>query len=234
MQSMNGLVAAMEKYMPLPNATLYQRQLLSCDKTYGAGAQNCGGESSRFCFKPNIGQTCCPDKGYCDKGFYCAPVAKYCCAELLTHRSSQGEDLVTCARNAGFVLPASMACSITGAISTSPAIITSITQFIPQTSTGIPPNSGAATASNEASVQILGDGSTTFAGPPRNSGFTVTSVAVDAGTFVVPSATAVFNDTTPPTVQVSAAKKHGITSGVWAVGCVMVTWVALGGARIAA
>ncbi|KAI8961863.1 hypothetical protein F5Y11DRAFT_348074 [Daldinia sp. FL1419] len=41
----------------------------------------------------------CADNGFCDSGKYCAPVAGYCCLE--------GEDLETCARNAGFTLPGS-------------------------------------------------------------------------------------------------------------------------------
>ncbi|KAK6842134.1 hypothetical protein PG990_005874 [Apiospora arundinis] len=224
---MGSLAAAMEKYMPLPNATLYQRQLISCEQTYGTGALNCGGESSRFCFKPNIGQTCCPDSGYCDKGFYCAPVAKYCCAE--------GEDLATCARNAGFVLPASLACSTAKYANTSPASATSVAQFMPPTSTSITPNFDVVTTSGVAGVQALGDGSTTFLSLTGNLGFTVASVAANAGTFVAPSATAVFNDTTPPYVQVSAAGKHGMTrSGISAAVWVAVAWVALVGLRITA
>ncbi|KAI1828488.1 hypothetical protein F4861DRAFT_3034 [Xylaria intraflava] len=93
-----GVMAqATESYSPLP-APLRKRQLMTCDQTYGNGSIPCGGTESRWCFNPNLGQTCCQlDRGFCDKGSYCAPVAGYCCFE--------GEDLATCAKNAGFNLP---------------------------------------------------------------------------------------------------------------------------------
>ncbi|KAK0747906.1 hypothetical protein B0T21DRAFT_253930, partial [Apiosordaria backusii] len=73
-------------------------QLMSCERTYGAGWETCGGESSRFCFSPELGQSCCAvDYGYCERGTWCAPVAGYCCLD--------SEDLETCARNAGFEIP---------------------------------------------------------------------------------------------------------------------------------
>ncbi|CAK7208203.1 hypothetical protein SBRCBS47491_000012 [Sporothrix bragantina] len=52
-----------------------------------------------MCYNPSIGQSCCADNGYCDRGQYCAPVAGYCCLD--------SEDLQTCATNAGFQLPPS-------------------------------------------------------------------------------------------------------------------------------
>ncbi|KAI0176698.1 hypothetical protein BJ166DRAFT_584861 [Pestalotiopsis sp. NC0098] len=90
-----------ESYAPISAALLARRQLMTCNETYGAGFESCGGPDSTFCYNAGIGQTCCPDKGYCDAGTYCAPVAGYCCDE--------NEDLPTCARNAGFTLPASLA-----------------------------------------------------------------------------------------------------------------------------
>ncbi|KAI1374131.1 hypothetical protein F4677DRAFT_180339 [Hypoxylon crocopeplum] len=87
-----------EKYAQLP--ITHKRQMPNCDQTYGEGSQQCGGAESSYCFNPTIGQSCCPtDNGFCDAGKYCAPVAGYCCQE--------GEDLATCAQNAGFVLPGS-------------------------------------------------------------------------------------------------------------------------------
>ncbi|KAK4202432.1 hypothetical protein QBC40DRAFT_294700 [Triangularia verruculosa] len=82
------------------------QQLMSCERTYGPGWETCGDEmSSRFCYSPEQGQSCCAvDNGYCEKGTWCAPVAGYCCLD--------GEDLETCARNAGFELPGSESSSL--------------------------------------------------------------------------------------------------------------------------
>ncbi|KAK8049740.1 hypothetical protein PG994_011470 [Apiospora phragmitis] len=228
MQSASGLVFAMEKYSPLPNVTLHQRQVTSCEETYGAGAQFCGGDSSRFCFQPNLGQTCCPDNGYCDKGFYCAPVANYCCAE--------GEDLETCARNAGFVLPASLACSTTGFASASSAGLIAVTSFPPQSPTDAPPNFGIVPATGVATEQTLGDQSTTLPDMTGDSGSTApTSTSVDAGNSDVPSATTVLNATDAPYVQVSAAGGHEkFGFGTLAIVWVSMASVALSGVRIAA
>ncbi|KAI0101669.1 hypothetical protein GGR51DRAFT_563359 [Nemania sp. FL0031] len=95
-----GLPAqATESYAQISGSSR-KRQLQTCDETYGNGSIPCGGQDSTWCFNPSIGQTCCPlDRGFCSSGSYCAPVAGYCCFE--------GEDLVTCARNAGFDLPQS-------------------------------------------------------------------------------------------------------------------------------
>ncbi|KAK1834876.1 hypothetical protein QBC39DRAFT_368954 [Podospora conica] len=73
--------------------------LMSCEETYGGGWIPCGDEqSSKFCYSPLLNQSCCAtDNGYCDVGTYCAPVAGHCCID--------GEDLATCALNAGFQLP---------------------------------------------------------------------------------------------------------------------------------
>ncbi|KAK0746268.1 hypothetical protein B0T18DRAFT_147556 [Schizothecium vesticola] len=73
--------------------------LMSCEETYGGGWAPCGDEqSSKFCYSPLLGQSCCTtDNGYCDVGTYCAPMAGHCCID--------GEELATCASNAGFQLP---------------------------------------------------------------------------------------------------------------------------------
>ncbi|KAK0662063.1 hypothetical protein QBC41DRAFT_307224 [Cercophora samala] len=77
------------------------QQFMSCERTYGLGWETCGDEAtSRFCYSPEQGQSCCAvDNGYCEKGTWCAPVAGYCCLD--------GEDLESCAQNAGFELPGS-------------------------------------------------------------------------------------------------------------------------------
>ncbi|KAF7531472.1 hypothetical protein G7054_g8838 [Neopestalotiopsis clavispora] len=90
-----------ESYAPISAASLPRRQLMSCNQTYGTGFESCGGPDSTFCYNASAGQSCCPDKGYCEEGTYCAPVPGYCCDE--------NEDLPTCARVAGFTLPASLA-----------------------------------------------------------------------------------------------------------------------------
>lgn len=55
-------------------------------------------------------QTCCADKGYCDSGEYCAPVAGNCC--------KTGEDLTSCALRAGFVLPVTSSAAVSAAVAT--------------------------------------------------------------------------------------------------------------------
>ncbi|KAI1645712.1 uncharacterized protein F4817DRAFT_167550 [Daldinia loculata] len=93
------LVSAQEKHAGT-SVVRHKRETGTCEQTYGEGSQSCGGSGSTYCFNPKIGQSCCSaDKGFCDSGKYCAPVAGYCCLE--------GEDLETCARNAGFTLPSS-------------------------------------------------------------------------------------------------------------------------------
>ncbi|KAK1769544.1 hypothetical protein QBC33DRAFT_556836 [Phialemonium atrogriseum] len=78
-----------------------KRGLMTCEETYGQGWGRCGDETSIFCYNPSLGQSCCPtDFGYCDAGSYCAPVGGYCCVD--------GENLATCAKNAGFSLPPSL------------------------------------------------------------------------------------------------------------------------------
>ncbi|KAI2613535.1 uncharacterized protein GGS25DRAFT_4024 [Hypoxylon fragiforme] len=92
-----GMALVQERYARVSVIRL-KRQTASCDQMYGPGAEPCGGEGSNYCFNPTVGQSCCAiDRGFCDTGKYCAPVAGFCCLE--------GEDLATCAQNAGFTLP---------------------------------------------------------------------------------------------------------------------------------
>ncbi|KAI1142710.1 hypothetical protein F5Y05DRAFT_365862 [Hypoxylon sp. FL0543] len=92
--------AAQEKYARI-SAVQLKRETVTCEQTYGNGSQPCGGSESTYCFNPSDGQSCCAtDNGFCGSGKYCAPVAGYCCLE--------GEDLETCAKNAGFALPGSI------------------------------------------------------------------------------------------------------------------------------
>ncbi|KAI1504433.1 hypothetical protein F5X99DRAFT_406151 [Biscogniauxia marginata] len=103
-------VLARENYAPVFTPG-HKRQLMTCEQTYGPSSLQCGGTDSRFCFDPSVGQTCCEkDSGYCKQGTYCAPVAGFCCIE--------GEDLSTCAQNAGFDLPNSASASAAMAPST--------------------------------------------------------------------------------------------------------------------
>ncbi|KAI1845252.1 hypothetical protein JX265_005406 [Neoarthrinium moseri] len=108
-------------FAPLPAAIIHKRQLLTCNQTYGGDSQVCGGVDSTFCYSPSAGHTCCPDKGYCERGSYCAPVAGFCCAE--------GEDLGTCAQNAGFTIPGTLAVTATAA-----SAVSSVTNAIGLTS----------------------------------------------------------------------------------------------------
>ncbi|KAK4231784.1 hypothetical protein QBC38DRAFT_439797 [Podospora fimiseda] len=83
-------------------STEKDHRFMSCEETYGEDWIVCGGaRSSRSCFNPTMGQSCCAvDNGYCEEGTWCAPVAGYCCLD--------SEDLETCAKNAGFELPADL------------------------------------------------------------------------------------------------------------------------------
>ncbi|ERT03108.1 uncharacterized protein SPSK_09827 [Sporothrix schenckii 1099-18] len=71
-----------------------------CEQTYGPGSVACGDATAAMCYNPSIGQSCCVDNGFCDRGKYCAPVPGYCCLDT--------EDLRACAKNAGFELPVSL------------------------------------------------------------------------------------------------------------------------------
>ncbi|KAL1838278.1 hypothetical protein VTJ49DRAFT_2849 [Mycothermus thermophilus] len=74
------------------------RHDMSCAETYGAGWKQCGNITSKKCYNPGLGHSCCGvDNSYCTKGTWCAPVAGFCCLN--------SEDLKACARNAGFKLP---------------------------------------------------------------------------------------------------------------------------------
>ncbi|KAK4181023.1 hypothetical protein QBC36DRAFT_342407 [Triangularia setosa] len=86
-----------QKHLGHTPTTPKSQQFMSCKRTYGPGWETCGNETtSRFCYSSEQGQSCCAvDNGYCERGTWCAPVAGYCCLD--------GEDLETCARNAGSV-----------------------------------------------------------------------------------------------------------------------------------
>ncbi|KAK0657479.1 hypothetical protein B0T16DRAFT_61103 [Cercophora newfieldiana] len=93
-----NLVGAEQKRVGDIPPHVLQRQFMSCEQTYGENWIPCGDERSPFCYSPTLGQSCCDtENGYCDAGTHCAPVAGHCCLD--------GEDLASCARNAGFRLP---------------------------------------------------------------------------------------------------------------------------------
>ncbi|KAI0512455.1 hypothetical protein F5B22DRAFT_648559 [Xylaria bambusicola] len=97
-----GLLAQASEIDSQFSTPVRRRQVMTCEKTYGAGSLPCGGEESTWCFNPELGQTCCKlDGGFCNAGSYCAPVAGYCCFD--------DEDLATCAKRAGFDLPSGAA-----------------------------------------------------------------------------------------------------------------------------
>ncbi|KAI1409773.1 hypothetical protein F5Y13DRAFT_193033 [Hypoxylon sp. FL1857] len=96
-----GLLASAQEEYARISVMQRKRETVTCEQTYGNGSQPCGGSESTYCFNPSNGQSCCAtDSGFCGSGKYCAPVAGYCCLE--------GEDLATCAQNAGFALPGSI------------------------------------------------------------------------------------------------------------------------------
>ncbi|KAH8675704.1 hypothetical protein BX600DRAFT_432264 [Xylariales sp. PMI_506] len=159
---------ARESYAPLISGQIQGRQLLTCNQTFGVGSEMCGGAGSTFCYNPSQGQTCCPDFGYCDQGSYCAPVAGYCCAE--------GEDLPTCAQNAGFTLPASLASS--GA-----SLPTSSFPTVPSSIAVNPFFSGAGPAST--TVNALGNAAPTGSSP--DSGDVLVTVSCSTLSTIVPS-----------------------------------------------
>jgi len=98
-----------------------QEQALTCPETYGSGSMACGSSSLRLCFNPTAGESCCTnDGGFCKAGWNCAPVVGFCCKD--------GEDLATCAKNAGFELPASV-----GPIEGVPSSTTNTANPVPST-----------------------------------------------------------------------------------------------------
>ncbi|KAK4449305.1 hypothetical protein QBC34DRAFT_380446 [Podospora aff. communis PSN243] len=93
------VLGAEQKHLSGIPPHVVRRPFMSCKETYGDSWIPCGDEKSPYCYSPALGQSCCEtDDGYCDAGTRCAPVAGHCC---LDH-----EDLTSCARNAGFELPA--------------------------------------------------------------------------------------------------------------------------------
>ncbi|CAJ2500989.1 Uu.00g038420.m01.CDS01 [Anthostomella pinea] len=205
-----------EHYAPVAVASNHKRQAMTCEQTYGPETQQCGGVTSTFCYDPSIGQTCCPlDNGFCDEGEYCAPVAGYCCLE--------GEDLPTCAENAGFVLPGSASISPTTSVSmfddaTTIAPDPTVSPFlnVPPTSTtmsmpdGIPstlttaPTSTRTADSPDTNSDVgVDNDSAADADAADGTGMPMTTSSITAPAPAVASNTT----TLPPFVQVSVAVK---------------------------
>ncbi|KAI2602010.1 hypothetical protein GGR54DRAFT_556232 [Hypoxylon sp. NC1633] len=185
-----------EKYGRI-SVTQVKRQTTTCDQTYGAGAQLCGDSGSAFCFNPSLGQSCCAtDSGFCDAGKYCAPVAGYCCLE--------GEDLATCAQNAGFALPN----SASNTSSTDDPAMDDSTTVAGPTVTVVPLSLESAAVPAPASAQDGGCSFTT----------TSTNLTAPAPSFVS-NANAHTNGTVPSVVQVSSATKRiSLLAGPMAIG----------------
>ncbi|KAI1468895.1 uncharacterized protein F4812DRAFT_458421 [Daldinia caldariorum] len=182
------LVSAQEKHVRI-SVVHHKREAVTCEQNYGEGSQSCGGEGSTYCFNPKIGQSCCAaDNGFCDSGKYCAPVAGYCCLE--------GEDLETCARNAGFTLPGSASNTTAG-----PQVVANVTTIAGPTITVLPFLKESATpVPKKVDVQ---NNSCSFA-TPANVNKPVP----------VPTLISHTNATAPLTVQVSSAiKRAEISTG---------------------
>ncbi|KAI1101108.1 hypothetical protein F4804DRAFT_335586 [Jackrogersella minutella] len=193
-------VFAQEKYVRVSVTQQRKREAASCEQTYGNGSQSCGGVGSTFCFNPSSGQSCCAaDNGFCDSGKYCAPVAGYCCLE--------GEDLATCAQNAGFALPD----SASNTTSTGAAAVADVTTISSPTITVIP---FLKETSVPTSVDIQDDPCSpdveteagAFPKPEANS------------TTSVPTVVSHTNATAPPLVQVSFTERRvGTSAGLMVI-----------------
>ncbi|KAI1461639.1 hypothetical protein F4805DRAFT_453522 [Annulohypoxylon moriforme] len=175
-----GLFAlAQEKHGHVRVSVIHKRQTVTCEEMYGNGSQTCGGPESTYCFNPTSGQSCCAaDNGFCDAGKYCAPVGGYCCFE--------GEDLETCARNAGFTLPDSVSVSNNSTMGAN-AIAAGSTTAATSSPTSVP-----------ASVDI------------QNCGSPEPAEAIANSTTSVPTTTAPHTNATTPAslVQVSFARRR--------------------------
>ncbi|KAI1779508.1 hypothetical protein F4818DRAFT_436814 [Hypoxylon cercidicola] len=201
----------------------YKRQTATCESTYGAGSEPCGGDgdASGFCFSPNQGQSCCAiDSGFCDAGRYCAPVAGFCCLE--------GEDLETCAKNAGFELPISVSNATVRA--TYPAALQTpeVTTIPGPTKTIIPILKQSSSAMATATAIVMQNVTCEFATsansmmmpvaatPSILSASTVPTLTVPTTAAVqsVPTAISNTNGTSPshPLVEVSFAVRRACTS----------------------
>ncbi|KAI3329441.1 hypothetical protein HD806DRAFT_530832 [Xylariaceae sp. AK1471] len=197
-----GLLAqATESYSPV-SALSRRRQLMTCGQTYGNGSIPCGGPQSTLCFNPGLGQTCCDvDRGFCGSGSYCAPVAGYCCLE--------GEDLTTCAENAGFDLPS----SATGQITTTvPTMVTSarasrtftVTPFLaadPGPTLLIKPDTDADPSTELSTVPSTEPFAVAFTEPS-------TTTCHETPSFTTPVVMPVSTTSLSPIVQVSVAVKE--------------------------
>ncbi|KAJ1331268.1 hypothetical protein MN608_04727 [Microdochium nivale] len=141
-----------------------EEQILSCTETYGSGSMACGKPELKLCFNPGAGESCCGmDGGFCKAGWHCAPVPSYCCKD--------GEDLETCARNAGFQLPSVSAIlgpdeSVTATPSASSGNAITTTTTTSSASTLIQPISLSGVAiSNSSAVTALFNNSTALSVP---------------------------------------------------------------------
>ncbi|KAI5920050.1 hypothetical protein F4810DRAFT_713919 [Camillea tinctor] len=189
-------VFARENYAPVFPVG-QKRQLMTCEQTYGSGSMQCGGMDSRFCFNPNLGQTCCEqDSGYCEQGTYCAPVAGYCCVE--------GEDLVTCAKNAGFDLPnsASISMAASAPVTAAPTVnrpVLTVTPFLGPSSVAV-------------ALDLPLDADALDCNVSAPTAIPVTAIPVTALAEPVPPVqTPVSNKTISPFIEISAAAKGGQT-----------------------
>ncbi|KAI1094943.1 hypothetical protein F5B19DRAFT_442655 [Rostrohypoxylon terebratum] len=173
-----GLFAlAQEKPTHVRVSVVHKREMITCEEMYGKGSKTCGAPDSTYCFNPSSGQSCCAvDNGFCDAGKYCAPVGGYCCFE--------GEDLETCAQNAGFTLPAS---------------ISNLSSVATNTAAGSPTVSPFLKGSSvPASIDIQNCGS------PEPAAAIANSTAA-----TVPTATARINTSNPTAlVQISFARRR--------------------------
>ncbi|KAH8910926.1 hypothetical protein BR93DRAFT_300576 [Coniochaeta sp. PMI_546] len=172
-----------------------KRDLLTCEQTYGENWIQCGAADSTFCYNPTEGQTCCAqDAGYCDAGTWCAPVAGFCCLD--------GEDVSTCAREAGFDLPASLGSSTT---------VSSTTTLTRSSTTTTLSSTTTSTTLSGTSVQLptscttVGGLTWTSVYPATITGFVNGSSSTNSTGSAVPSSTF---------VQVSVAQKEQWTL-VW-------------------
>jgi hypothetical protein len=52
------LALGKESYAPLTTGQIYQRQLMTCNQTYGQDSVVCGEADSAFCYNPSAGQVC--------------------------------------------------------------------------------------------------------------------------------------------------------------------------------
>ncbi|OIW35088.1 hypothetical protein CONLIGDRAFT_41516 [Coniochaeta ligniaria NRRL 30616] len=207
-----------------------RRQLLTCEQTYGLNWTTCGDAASTFCYNPSEGQVratrlpasptpipipqltrsgntqacCAQDAGYCDAGTWCAPVAGFCCLD--------GEDVATCAREAGFEVPASSGSGADTTVSSTTTFTRSSTTTTSSSTTTSTTLSGSGSAASSGSEQLPTSCTTV-------GGLTWTSVypATITGGFVNGSSSTNSTDSAVPSstfVRISVAQKEQWTL-VW-------------------